>query len=138
MWQMGGLGPMQGQANHFNREYLTRAMIATKEQHILMKLGPCAGYAPEKIQYGIDRYLNETRRLYRTMDTHLAKQSSGFLVGDKCTIADIACWGWVAAGCKITNYPLLPFPQNPPPPPPSLLSHFVFEQGNNPHDMYQS
>jgi len=74
MWQMGGLGPMQGQANHFNR------------------------YAPEKIQYGIDRYLNETRRLYRVMDTHLAKQPSGFLVGDKCTIADIACWGWVAAG----------------------------------------
>jgi glutathione S-transferase len=73
-WQMGGLGPMQGQANHFAR------------------------YAPEKIQYGIDRYQNETRRLYRVMDEHLSKSKSGYLVGDKCTIADLACWGWVAAG----------------------------------------
>ncbi|KAK4044874.1 disulfide-bond oxidoreductase YfcG [Parachaetomium inaequale] len=73
-WQMGGLGPMQGQANHFAR------------------------YAPEKIQYGIDRYQNETRRLYRVMDTQLSKSTSGYLVGDRLTIADIACWGWVAAG----------------------------------------
>ncbi|KAF4121845.1 glutathione S-transferase [Geosmithia morbida] len=79
MWQMGGLGPMQGQANHFFR------------------------YAPEKIQYGIDRYINETRRLYRTLDTHLEKQPSGYIVGGKCTIADIASWGWVAgaAGCNV-------------------------------------
>ncbi|KAK8054254.1 hypothetical protein PG996_013555 [Apiospora saccharicola] len=74
MWQMGGLGPMQGQANHFFR------------------------YAPEKIQYGIDRYQNETRRLYRVIDTHLAKSPSGYLVGDRVTIADISCWGWVKAG----------------------------------------
>lgn len=70
---MGGLGPMQGQANHFKR------------------------YAPEKIQYGIDRYTNESRRLYRTMDEHLAKSTSGYLVGDKVTIADISCWGWIAS-----------------------------------------
>lgn len=56
-----------------------------------------SGYAPEKIQYGIDRYKNETRRLYRVMDQHLQKSSSGYLVGDRCTIADISCWGWVAA-----------------------------------------
>lgn len=56
------------------------------------------GYAPEKIKYGIDRYQNETRRLYRVMDTQLSKSTSGYLVGDRCTIADIACWGWVAAG----------------------------------------
>ncbi|KAJ8133024.1 hypothetical protein O1611_g598 [Lasiodiplodia mahajangana] len=74
MWQMGGLGPMQGQLNHFNR------------------------YAPEKIPYGIERYKSETRRLYRTMDDALKKSTSGYLVGDKCTIADIACWGWVAVG----------------------------------------
>ncbi|KAI1131203.1 glutathione S-transferase [Nemania abortiva] len=74
MWQMGGLGPMQGQLNHFNR------------------------YAPEKIQYGIDRYKAETRRLYRTMEETLAKSTSGYLVGDRCTIADIACWGWVSVG----------------------------------------
>ncbi|KAJ9142604.1 Disulfide-bond oxidoreductase YfcG [Pleurostoma richardsiae] len=73
-WQMGGLGPMQGQANHFYR------------------------YAPEKIQYGINRYQNETRRLYRVMETQLEKSKSGYLVGDRLTIADIASWGWVAAG----------------------------------------
>lgn len=61
------------------------------------------GYAPEKIQYGIDRYTNETRRLYRTMDEHLAKSTSGFLVGDRVTIADISCWGWVAAHSKLSH-----------------------------------
>lgn len=64
---------MQGQSNHFTR------------------------YAPEKIPYGMSRYQNETRRLYRVMDTTLAKSSSGFLVGDRVTIADIASWGWVAS-----------------------------------------
>lgn len=87
MWQMGGLGPMQGQANHFKR------------------------YAPEKIEYGINRYVNETRRLYRTMDTALAKSPSGYLVGDRVTIADISCWGWVAsskwAGVDIEEFPNL-------------------------------
>lgn len=86
-WQMGGLGPMQGQANHFKR------------------------YAPEKIQYGIDRYTNETRRLYRTMDDHLAKSPHGYLVGDRVTIADISCWGWVAshtwAGVSLQDFPHL-------------------------------
>ncbi|KAJ4388821.1 Glutathione S-transferase 2 [Gnomoniopsis smithogilvyi] len=86
-WQMGGLGPMQGQSNHFTR------------------------YAPEKIPYGISRYQNETRRLYRTMDTALEKNPSGFLVGDRVTIADMACWGWVAsakwAGVDIDEFPSL-------------------------------
>ncbi len=54
------------------------------------------GYAPEKIQYGVDRYQNETRRLYRVLDTQLGKSKSGYLVGDRCTIADISSWGWVA------------------------------------------
>ncbi|KAK8070213.1 Disulfide-bond oxidoreductase YfcG [Apiospora phragmitis] len=93
MWQMGGLGPMQGQANHFFR------------------------YAPEKIQYGIDRYQNETRRLYRVMDTHLAKSKSGYLVGDRCTIADISCWGWVKAGlltlCNQQHGPVLTWTSSP-------------------------
>ncbi|KAH6889813.1 glutathione S-transferase [Thelonectria olida] len=87
MWQMGGLGPMQGQANHFKR------------------------YAPEKIDYGINRYVNETRRLYRTMETQLEKSTSGFLVGDKLTIADVSCWGWVAShkwsGIDIEEFPKL-------------------------------
>ncbi|KAI0205163.1 glutathione S-transferase [Astrocystis sublimbata] len=73
-WQMGGLGPMQGQLNHFNR------------------------YAPEKIQYGIDRYRAEVKRLYSTMNDTLAKSKSGYLVGDRATIADFASWGWVAVG----------------------------------------
>ncbi len=69
MWQMGGLGPMQGQANVFFR------------------------YFPEKIQPAIDRYQNETRRLYGVMDGQLAKQA--WLAGDY-SIADIACYPWVA------------------------------------------
>ena len=73
-FQHGGLGPMQGQANHFFR------------------------YAPEKIPYGINRYQNETRRLYGVVEKHLVETGSQYLVGDKCTIADIACWGWVEAG----------------------------------------
>jgi glutathione S-transferase len=82
-----GVGPMQGQANHFHR------------------------YAPEKIPYGISRYQNETRRLYGVLDKHLATSASGYLVGDKCTIADIAHWGWVAsagwAGVDIDDFPYL-------------------------------
>ncbi|KAI1138562.1 glutathione S-transferase [Hypoxylon sp. FL0543] len=87
MWQMGGLGPMQGQLNHFNR------------------------YAPERIEYGINRYKNETRRLYRTLETQLKSSTSGYLVGDRCTSADISCWGWVAAakwaGIDMSEFPVL-------------------------------
>ena len=82
-----GVGPMQGQANHFHR------------------------YAPEKIPYGVNRYQNETRRLYGVLDKHLATSTSGYLVGDKCTIADIAHWGWVTAagwaGVDIEEFPNL-------------------------------
>ena len=82
-----GVGPMQGQANHFFR------------------------YARKKIEYGISRYQNETRRLYGVLDKHLATSSSGYLVGDKCTIADIAHWGFVAAarlaGVDIDEFPHL-------------------------------
>ncbi|KKF93052.1 Disulfide-bond oxidoreductase YfcG [Ceratocystis platani] len=84
-WQMAGLGPMQGQANHFVR------------------------YAPEKIEYGINRYMNESRRLYRVLDGHLAKSTSGFMVGDKCTIADFVMIGWVGTsnwiGLNIDEFP---------------------------------
>jgi len=68
MWQMGGLGPMQGQANVFNR------------------------YFPEKIPSVIARYQNETRRLFQVLDTRLADHE--YLAGDY-SIADIACWPWV-------------------------------------------
>lgn len=78
---------MQGQANHFSR------------------------YAPERIEYGVKRYVNETRRLYGVLNTQLEKSRSGYIVGDKCTIADIAHWGWVTsahwAGVDIDEFPAL-------------------------------
>ncbi|KAH8889161.1 glutathione S-transferase [Thozetella sp. PMI_491] len=87
MWQIGGLGPMQGQLEHFRN------------------------YAATKIEYSINRYDNETRRLYRTMEARLATSPHGFLVGDRLTIADIACWGWVANhdsdGVSLDEFPYL-------------------------------
>ncbi|MBP5076915.1 glutathione S-transferase N-terminal domain-containing protein [Pseudomonas chlororaphis] len=68
MFQMGGIGPMQGQANVFFR------------------------YFPEKLQGAIDRYQHETRRLYEVLDTRL--QEVEFLAGDY-SIADIATFPWV-------------------------------------------
>ncbi len=68
MFQMGGIGPMMGQANVFFR------------------------YAPEKIPYAIERYQRESRRLFEVLDTHL--QDREFLAGDY-SIADIANWSWV-------------------------------------------
>jgi len=82
-----GVGPMQGQANHFSR------------------------YAPEPIQYGIDRYQNETRRLYGVLNKHLEEGSKEYLVGNKCTIADISHWGWITAagwaGIDLDKFPAL-------------------------------
>ncbi|KAF2020594.1 glutathione S-transferase [Aaosphaeria arxii CBS 175.79] len=84
-FQNAGVGPMQGQANHFTR------------------------YAPEEIPYAKTRYTNETRRLYSVLDTHLSTTGSPYLVGDKATIADIAHWGWIAAagwaGVDIEEFP---------------------------------
>ena len=68
MFQMGGIGPMMGQANVFFR------------------------YFPEKIQPAIDRYQNESRRLFEVLDTHLADNE--WLAGEY-SIADIANWCWV-------------------------------------------
>ncbi len=68
MFQMGGVGPMQGQANVFFR------------------------YFPEKLEPAIQRYQNETRRLYEVLESQLAKQE--WLAGDY-SIADIATWPWV-------------------------------------------
>ncbi|CAG8959226.1 hypothetical protein HYFRA_00012584 [Hymenoscyphus fraxineus] len=63
------------------------------------------------VEYGVKRYTNETRRLYGVLDAHLAKSTSGYLVGDKCTIADIAHWGWVTAagwaGVAMDEFPNL-------------------------------
>jgi GST-like protein len=67
-WQMGGLGPMAGQAHHFRL------------------------YAPEKIPYAINRYTKECGRLYRVLDRRLADRA--FLAGEY-TIADMACYPWI-------------------------------------------
>jgi len=70
MFQMGGVGPMFGQCHHFRRA------------------------APEPIPYAIDRYTNETKRLYGVMDKRLGE--TPYLAGDAYTIADIATYPWVA------------------------------------------
>jgi len=67
-WQMGGLGPMAGQSNHFNL------------------------YAPEKIPYAMERYTKETARLFGVLNKRLADRD--FIAGDY-SIADMACYPWV-------------------------------------------
>ncbi len=69
MWQMGGLGPMAGQAHHYRR------------------------YAPAGNDYSADRFVSETGRLYGVMDSQLA--ANEWLAGADYSIADIATWGWV-------------------------------------------
>jgi GST-like protein len=84
MFQMGGIGPMQGQANVFFR------------------------YFPEKLQGAIDRYQHETRRLYEVLDTRL--QDVEFL-GGEYSIADIATFPWVRghewSGVEVDGLPAL-------------------------------
>jgi GST-like protein len=81
-WQMGGLGPMAGQAHHFRI------------------------YAPEKIPYAVERYTNEVHRLYGVMNTRLKDRD--YLAGDY-SIADIACIGWAKLwerqGQQIEEFP---------------------------------
>lgn len=70
MWQMGGFGPMLGQAHHFRK------------------------YAPEPIPYAIERYTKEAARLYGVLDRRLAEAE--YLAG-AYSVADIACWPWARA-----------------------------------------
>jgi GST-like protein len=85
MFQMGGVGPMLGQAHHFRI------------------------YAPEKIEYAIKRYTNEAKRLYGVMDKQLATHK--FIAGDSYTIADIAIFPWLRSwqnqGIDWSDYPHL-------------------------------
>ena len=82
MWQMGGLGPMLGQNHHFNM------------------------YAPEKISYAIDRYVNETNRLYGVLDRRL--EGRDFITGSY-SIADMASYPWIVPyerqGQKLEDFP---------------------------------
>ncbi|MFM1979590.1 MAG: hypothetical protein RLZ68_855 [Pseudomonadota bacterium] len=84
MFQMGGIGPMMGQANVFYR------------------------YFPEKLQPAIDRYQGESKRLFRVMDGHLKDHE--YLAGDY-SIADIANWAWVRthrwSGVEVDDLPHL-------------------------------
>jgi len=83
-WQMGGLGPMCGQAHHFRM------------------------YAPEKIEYAIDRYTREVNRLYGVMDKRLSDRE--YLAGEY-SIADMASWPWIvpwkAQGQNLDDFPHL-------------------------------
>ncbi len=85
MFQMGGVGPMLGQAHHFRM------------------------YAPEQVPYAIDRYSNEARRLYGVIDRRLAQ--SRFLGGKDYSIADIATFPWLRSwqnqGVTLSDYPHL-------------------------------
>ena len=85
MFQMGGVGPMLGQAHHFRM------------------------YAPEKIGYAIDRYSNEAKRLYSVIDKRLSL--SKFLGGADYSIADIATFPWLRSwenqGIVLSDYPHL-------------------------------
>ncbi len=82
MWQMGGFGPMLGQAHHFRR------------------------FAPEQIPYAVERYTKETARLYRVLDGRLGE--AAYLAGDY-TIADMATYPWAARhewqGIALEDYP---------------------------------
>jgi GST-like protein len=83
MFQMGGIGPMFGQYNHF------------------------ATYAPEKLPYAIERYANEVRRLHRVLDKRL--QQAAYLAGPDYSIADIATFPWIRGadrrGIELADYP---------------------------------
>lgn len=84
-WQVGGLGPMAGQNHHFNK------------------------YAPEKLPYAINRYVNETNRLYGVLDRRLA--DGAFIAGDAYSIADMASYPWIkpyeTQGQKLEDFPNL-------------------------------
>ena len=85
MFQVGGVGPMLGQAHHFRI------------------------YAPEKIAYAIDRYSSEAQRLYTVMNKRLA--GSTYLGGHAYSIADIAVFPWLRSwknqGVELSDYPHL-------------------------------
>ncbi|MGA2550208.1 MAG: glutathione binding-like protein [Burkholderiaceae bacterium] len=83
MFQMGSIGPMLGQAHHFRM------------------------YAPEKLEYAINRYSNEAKRLYNVLDRRLSE--SAYLAGDAYSVADMASWPWTRSaknqGIDVEEYP---------------------------------
>ena len=83
MWQMGGFGPMLGQAHHFRR------------------------FAKENVPYAIERYSNETKRLYGVLDRRLGEVP--YLAGEAYSIADVATYPWAARhewhGVDLAEFP---------------------------------
>lgn len=83
-WQIGGLGPMAGQNHHFSH------------------------YAPEKVSYAIDRYVNETSRLYGVLNKQLAGKN---FIASEYSIADMACYPWIRSherqGQNLDDFPHL-------------------------------
>ncbi|GAC1552067.1 MAG: glutathione S-transferase N-terminal domain-containing protein [Collimonas sp.] len=85
MFQMGGVGPMLGQTHHFRI------------------------YAPEKIEYAVNRYTNEAKRIYGVIDKQLSQHH--YLAGNAYTIADIATFPWIRSwknqGIELSDFPHL-------------------------------
>lgn len=88
-FQMAGIGPMQGQANHFVK------------------------FAPETIPYGINRYTNETKRLYGVLNEYLQRNEANgpYLVGNHYSVADFALFSWAVflpfIGIDFKEFPLV-------------------------------
>jgi GST-like protein len=115
MWQMGGLGPMMGQANHFRR------------------------YAKDKIEYAIDRYTNEANRLTGVLDKRLGE--SEYVACDDYSIADMSIFPWLRGaenrGVVIAEYPNVKRWFNAINERPAVQRGFqvlASEQSNAPHD----
>ncbi len=90
MFVASGVGPFSGQSVHFRN------------------------YAPEKIEYAINRYMYEAQRHYGILDARLAKQK--YMLGDTYTIVDMAVWGWArldSGGARRTGLGQVPQPQAP-------------------------
>jgi GST-like protein len=83
MWQMGGVGPMFGQMNHFRK------------------------FAPENLPYAIERYTNESLRLLGVMDHRLSQSE---YLGAEYSVADIATYPWVLSGKTFVGLDYEPFP----------------------------
>ena len=115
MWQMGGLGPMMGQANHFRR------------------------YAKDKIEYAIERYTNEANRLTGVLDKRLGE--SEYVACDDYSIADMSIFPWLRGaenrGVMIAEYPNVKRWFNAINERPAVqrgLQVLASEQSNAPHD----
>ncbi|KAG9377567.1 hypothetical protein A1F94_011970 [Pyrenophora tritici-repentis] len=114
-FQNAGVGPMQGQSSKYDvlsHTWLREENVHGQDQKTELLLHHhFTRYAPEHIEYGINRYQNETRRLYSVLDKHLSSDNRPYLCGEKCTIADLSHYGWVAAagwaGIDITEFPAL-------------------------------